>query len=77
MSAMIWFLWSIMGLLFVVPLAYSASTLPLEKIKLPTGFSISIYARDVPECAFDDFEPERDAVRGNTSGRESVRYPRS
>ena len=50
MSAMIWFLWSIMGLLFVVPLAYSASTLPLEKIKLPTGFSISIYARDVPDA---------------------------
>ena len=39
-----------MGLLFVVPLAYSASTLPLEKIKLPTGFSISIYAGDVPDA---------------------------
>ena len=39
-----------MGLLFVVPPAYSASALPLEKIKLPTGFSISIYARDVPNA---------------------------
>ena len=50
MSAMVWFLWSIVGLLSVVPPAYSASALPLEKIKLPTGFSISIYARDVPNA---------------------------
>ena len=39
-----------MGLLFVVPPAYSASALPLDKIKLPPGFSISIYARDVPDA---------------------------
>ena len=39
-----------MGLLLVVPPAYSASALPLDKIKLPPGFSISIYARDVPDA---------------------------
>src|SRR5262249_26107459 len=50
MSAIVWFLWSIMGLLCVVPPAYSASALPLEKIKLSPGFSISIYARDVPDA---------------------------
>src|ERR687892_373230 len=49
-SAIVWSLWSIVGLLLVVPPAYSASALPLEKIKLPPGFSISIYARDVPDA---------------------------
>src|SRR5215813_14298836 len=48
MLAIVWSLCSIMGLLFVVPPAYSASALPLDKIKLPPGFSISIYARNVP-----------------------------
>jgi glucose/arabinose dehydrogenase len=49
-SAIMWFLWSIIELLFVVSPAYSASALPLDKIKLPPGFSISIYARDVPNA---------------------------
>lgn len=50
MSAIMWFLWSIIGLLFVASPAYSASALPLDKIKLPPGFSISMYARDVPDA---------------------------
>jgi len=49
-SAIVMSLWSIIGLLFVVPSAYSASALPLDKIKLPPGFAISIYARDVPDA---------------------------
>jgi len=49
-SALVWFLWSILGLGLVVPAAYSASALPLDTIKLPPGFSISIYARDVPDA---------------------------
>jgi hypothetical protein len=43
MAAMVWFLWSSMGLLFVVPPADSATALPLDNIKLPPGFSISLY----------------------------------
>ena len=50
MSALVWSLWSILGLVLVVPPAYSASALPLDTIKLPPGFSISIYARDVPDA---------------------------
>ena len=50
MSAIVWFLWSIIGLLCVVPPAYSASALPLDTIKLPPGFAISLYARDVPDA---------------------------
>jgi glucose/arabinose dehydrogenase len=40
--------WVVLMLMLIVPPAYSASELPLDKIKLPPGFSISIYARDVP-----------------------------
>src|SRR2546428_14126806 len=40
--------WVVLMLMLVVPPAYSASELPLEKIKLPPGFSISIFARNVP-----------------------------
>ena len=50
MSALVWSLWSILGLGLVVSPAYSASALPLDTIKLPPGFSISIYARDVPDA---------------------------
>ena len=50
MSVLVRSLWSIVGFLLVVPPAYSASVLPLNTIKLPPGFSISIYARDVPDA---------------------------
>ncbi len=50
MLALVWSLWSILGLGLVVSPAYSASALPLDTIKLPPGFSISIYARDVPDA---------------------------
>src|SRR5262245_38002337 len=39
-----------MGVLFVVTPEYTASAVPLAKIKLPPGFSMSIYARDVPDA---------------------------
>jgi hypothetical protein len=50
MAVLVRSLWSIAGFLLVVPPAYSASVLPLNTIKLPPGFSISIYARDVPDA---------------------------
>jgi glucose/arabinose dehydrogenase len=40
--------WVVLMLMLIVPSVYSASELPLDKIKLPPGFSISIYARNVP-----------------------------
>jgi len=40
--------WIVLTLLLIVPPVYSASELPLDNIKLPPGFSISIYARNVP-----------------------------
>src|SRR5262247_1344227 len=40
--------WIILMLMMTVLPAYSASELPLDKINLPPGFSISIYARNVP-----------------------------
>ena len=40
--------WIVLMLMLIVPPVYSASELPLDKIKLPPGFSISIYARNVP-----------------------------
>jgi len=40
--------WVVLMLILIGPPAYSASDLPLDKIKLPPGFSISIYARNVP-----------------------------
>ena len=40
--------WVVLMLILIGPPAYSASELPLDKIKLPPGFSISIYARNVP-----------------------------
>src|SRR5437016_4749333 len=40
--------WVALMLILIGPPAYSASELPLDTIKLPPGFSISIYARNVP-----------------------------
>jgi hypothetical protein len=41
MLAIVWSLWSIIGLLCVVSPAYSASALPLDTIKLPPGFPLA------------------------------------
>jgi len=56
-------------LLFTVSLAAGARDLPLDRIKLPPGFKISLYADDVPGARSMALSPDGTLFAGTRGSR--------
>jgi glucose/arabinose dehydrogenase len=67
-STVAWAVWLAIVVTLVATPGHSASELPLNKIKLPPGFSLSIYARNVPHARSMALSPNGTLFVGTREG---------